>query len=309
MRNKTAVTYFILKGISDVPELQFLISVLVLLIYLIALGGNLTILLLVCLDSHLHTPMYFFLCNLSILNVSSTTVTLHKALVRFATGNNVVPFAGCIAQVYFFTWFCGNELILLTAMSYDRYIAICSPLHYTSVMNGRVCAGLATFCWSFSILQILPAMAILSQFFCYTSNVINHFLCDIAILMDISCNDTSILELVLLTQGVLLSTFIPFLLTFISYVFIITTILGIKSSTGRSKAFYTCSSHLTVVCLLYTTLVCQYFTPSSTFKSSKLLSLLNTAVVPMLNPFIYSLKNNDVKTALQRKMKSFKSMS
>ncbi|XP_068103850.1 olfactory receptor 6C3-like [Hyperolius riggenbachi] len=308
MKNKTMLTYFLLKGISDMPEFHVLFSVLVLLIYLITLGGNMTMLLLVWLDSHLHTPMYFFLCNLSVLNISSSTVSLNKILVIFVTGNNVVSFTDCMAQVYFFTWFCGNELILLTAMSYDRYVAICNPLHYSTFMNGKVCAGLATFCWSFSFLQVLPPVVILQQFSCYTSNVINHFLCDIMILMSMSCSDTSILELVIFMQGGLISTFSPFLLTFISYVFIISTILRIKSSTRRSKAFYTCSSHLTVVSLLYITLVCQYLTPSGTFKSTKFFSLINTAVIPMLNPFIYSLKNNDVKTALQRKMKHFKSM-
>ncbi|XP_068103854.1 olfactory receptor 6C1-like [Hyperolius riggenbachi] len=308
MKNKTMVTYFLLKGISDVPELQFLTSILVFLIYLIILGGNTTILLLVCLDFHLHTPMYFFLCNLSILNISSPTVTLHKVLVIFITGNHVVPFTSCIAQVYFYAWFSINELILLTAMSYDRYVAICSPLHYSSVMNCRVCFGLATFCWSFSLLQALLLIIILLQLSCYTSNIIDHFLCDLLVLKSISCSDTSILELVIFTQGTLLAI-PPFLLTFISYVFIIATILGIKSSSGRSKAFYTCSSHLTVVALLYTSLVCQYLTPSGTFESTKLLTLLNTALVPMLNPFIYSLKNNDVKTAILRRMTYFTSMS
>ncbi|XP_068103848.1 olfactory receptor 2AP1-like [Hyperolius riggenbachi] len=307
MKNKTMVTYFILKGVSDVPEVQIVISLLVLLIYLITLGGNLTILLLVWLDSHLHTPMYFFLCNLSILNIFTPTVTLHKILVMFVTGNNVMSFIHCTTQVYCFGWFGGNELILLTAMSYDRYIAICSPLNYSSVMNSRVCAGLTTFSWSIGLLEFLPIMITLLQFSCYASNVINHFLCDIMILKNITCNDNSILELEIFTMGAL-SVFTPFFLTFISYVIIIATILRIKSTTGRSKAFYTCSSHLTVVSLLYTSLVCQYLTPSSTFISTKLLTLLNTAVIPMLNPFIYSLKNTDVKTALQRKMKYLRSM-
>ncbi|XP_068103853.1 olfactory receptor 6C1-like [Hyperolius riggenbachi] len=307
MRNKTILTYFLFKGISDVSESQLLISLLVLLTYLITLAGNMAILLLVLLDSHLHTPMYFFLCNLSILNISNPTVTLHKLLVIFITGNNVVPFTNCIVQMYFYLCFTTNELIVLTAMSYDRYVAICNPLHYSSVMNCRVCFGLATFCWSFSLLQSIPLIIILTQLSCYTSNIINHFLCDVVVLMSISCSDTSILELVMFTQAAFLAI-PPFFLTFISYVFIIATILGIKSSTGRSKAFYTCSSHLTVVILLYASLVCQYLTPSGTFKSTKLLTLLNTALVPILNAFIYSLKNNDVKTALQRSMTYFKSM-
>ncbi|XP_068103847.1 olfactory receptor 2AP1-like [Hyperolius riggenbachi] len=304
MTNKTMVTYFLLKGISDVPEVHFLISLLVLLFYLITLAGNTIILLLVLLDSHLHTPMYFFLCNLSILNIFTPTAALHRILVIFVTGNKVVSFTDCTTQAYFFGWFCGSELTLLTAMSYDRCVAICNPLHYSSVMNSKVCVGLATFSWSYNLLECLALMITLLQFSCYSSNILNHFLCDIIILKNMICNDTSILDLEIFTLGTL-SVFSPFLFTFTSYVLIIATILGIKSSTGRSKAFYTCSSHLTVVSLLYTTLICQYLTPSGTFKSTKLLSLINTAVIPMLNPFIYSLKNNDVKIALKRMMTYF----
>ncbi|KAM5145665.1 olfactory receptor 6C1-like [Mantella aurantiaca] len=307
-KNETTVNYFILKGISDDPKLQVLIFSLVFLIYNVTLGGNLIILLLVWLDSQLHTPMYFFLSNLSILNISSTTVTLHKILSMFVIKDNVVYFNDCIAQVCMFSWLSGNEFILLTAMSYDRYVAICNPLRYSTIMNDKACAGLAVFCWSFSLLQMLPAMVIVSRFSCYSSNTIDHFFCDMVALMNLSCSDTSILELLIFTEGVLLSTFTPFLLTFTSYSFIIATIMRIKSTMGRSKAFYTCSSHITVVVLHYTTIVCQYLIPSDIFNASKLLSLLNTAVVPMLNPFIYSLKNKDVKSALQRKLKYLTSM-
>ncbi|XP_044124857.1 olfactory receptor 6C3-like [Bufo gargarizans] len=304
-KNQTMVLYFILKGISDIPELQALIFFFVLLIYLITFGGNLTILLLVFLDSVLHTPMYFFLCNLSVLDLSSITVTLHKVLSMFVMNNNTVSFTECMAQVCIFSWLSGNELILLTAMSYDRYVAICNPLHYTTVMNKRFCASLASFCWAISLLQILPPMVILARFSCYTSHVINHFFCDIMPLIDLSCSDTSILQFLIFTEGVLLSTFTPFLLTFISYVFIIIAIIRIQSRSGRSKAFYTCSSHLTVVGLHYSSLVFQYLTPIRTFKSNKILALFNTAIVPMLNPVIYSLKNKDVKSAIQRKIHYF----
>ncbi|XP_040269255.1 olfactory receptor 6C3-like [Bufo bufo] len=304
-KNQTMMLYFVLKGISDIPELQALIFFLVLLIYLITFGGNLTILLLVFLDSVLHTPMYFFLCNLSVLDLSSITVTLHKVPSMFVMNNNTVSFTECMVQVCIFSWLSGNELILLTAMSYDRYVAICNPLRYTTVMNKRFCASLALFCWAISLLQILPPMVILARFSCYTSHVINHFFCDIMPLIDVSCSDTSILQLLIFTEGVLLSTFTPFLLTFISYVFIIIAIIRIQSRSGRSKAFYTCSSHLTVVGLHYSSLVFQYLTPIRTFKSNKILALFNTAIVPMLNPVIYSLKNKDVKSAIQRKIHYF----
>lgn len=304
-KNQTVILYFILKGISDDPELQALFFFLVLLIYLITFWGNLTLLLLVFLDSELHTPMYFFLCNLSIVDLSSSTVTLHKVLSMFVTGNNTISFMACMVQVSIFSWLSGNELILLTAMSYDRYVAICNPLHYTMVINGTFCAASASFCWIISLVQILPAMVILARLTCYTSQVINHFFCDLMPLIDLSCSDTSILQLLIFTEGVLLSTFIPFLLTFISYVFIITAIIRIQSNSGRSKAFYTCSSHLTVVGLHYSSLVCQYLTPIGTFKSSKLLALLNTAIVPMLNPVIYSLQNKVIKSAFHRKLHYF----
>ncbi|XP_068103824.1 olfactory receptor 5V1-like [Hyperolius riggenbachi] len=306
--NQTVFTSFIIKGFSDFPELHLLIFLLVLLVYLITLGGNKIMILLVWLDSHLHTPMYFFLCNLSILDIVSSTVTLHKIFAIFLTGDNVVSFMDCIIQLYIFIFLCGNELALLTAMSYDRYVAICNPLHYTSVMNNTVCVGLALFCWSFSLLHPLPEIFAVIRFSCYFTNIIDHFFCDLMPLMSISCSDTSILKLLIFTNGALLPAFIPFLLTVISYAFIISTIMRIKSSTGRSKAFYTCSSHLTVVILLYVTLFCQYFTPSGTFKSKKLFSLLNTALVPMLNPFIYSLKNKAVKSALFRTLKKFKTV-
>ncbi|KAM4641229.1 olfactory receptor 8K1-like [Discoglossus pictus] len=237
--DQTRVTYFIIKGISDIPEFQAPIFLLVLLIYLTTLGGNLTIVLLVCLDSHLHTPMYFFLGNLSLLDMSSATVTLHSTLVAFVTGDNTVSF-----------------------------------LEYS----------------------------------CYVSNIINHFFCDLVPLMKLSCSDTSVLEMLILTEGMLINLLTPSSLTFISYVFIIGTILKIRSSTGRSKAFYTCSSHLTVVLLLYMTLFCQYIRPISTdsLESNKLFSLFNTALVPMLNPLIYSLKNKDVKSALRRQLNLLK---
>ncbi|XP_077346477.1 olfactory receptor 2AP1-like [Lithobates pipiens] len=303
--NKTVVAYFILKGISDVAKLQVPIFLLVLFMYLFTLGSNLTILLLVCLDSQLHTPMYFFLCNLSILDISSATVTLHKILITFVTGYKIVSFNECMVQVYIFSWLSGNELILLTAMGYDRYAAICNPLHYSSIMSSSVCGGLAIFCWSFSFLQILPAMIMLSELSCYSSNIINHFFCDIVPLISLSCSDTSTLELLIFTQGVLLCAFTPLLLTLVSYIFIIATIMKIKSSGGRSRTFYTCSSHITVVTLHYIILGCQYFTPTGTFKFGKILSLVNTALVPMLNPLVYSLKNKDVKSALQRQLKYF----
>ncbi|KAM4641812.1 olfactory receptor 8A1-like [Discoglossus pictus] len=299
-----------MKGISDIPGLQTPIFLLVLLIYLIILGGNLTILLLVCLDRHLHTPMYFFLGNLSLLDMSSTTITLQSTLVTFITGDNTVSFLGCMWQMFIFSCMVQNELFLLTAMSYDRYVAICNPLHYPMIMRYRVCVLLVVVCCLVSLIRATPYSVLLAEYPCYVSNVINHFFCDLVPLMKLSCSDTFVLEMLILTEGMLITLLTRCSLTFISYVFIIGTILKIRSSTGRSKAFYTCSSHLTVVLLLYLTLFCQYMRPVSTdsLESNKLFSLFNTAIVPMLNPLIYSLKNKDVKSALRRQLKLFKTI-
>ncbi|KAM8952803.1 olfactory receptor 5AR1-like [Pelodytes ibericus] len=300
--NHTAVICFIIKGISDAPELQLPIFLLVLLIYLLTLGGNMTILLLVCSDPQLHTPMYFFLCNLSIIDISSSTVALHKILLIFISGDRTISFHACMTQMFIFTSLVCNELLILTTMSYDRYVAICSPLHYSTVMSCNVCMTLSIVCWLLGFLDTIPHVLLVSQLTCYTSVEINHFFCDILPLVKLSCNDTSLINHLIFICGMFLSTF-PFLFTFIPYVFIIATVLKIRSATGKRKAFYTCSSHFTVVVLLYLTLVCQYLRPVSqdSLEANKLFSLFNTAAVPMLNPLIYSLKNKDVKAALRRR--------
>ncbi|XP_072286888.1 olfactory receptor 5G9-like [Pyxicephalus adspersus] len=299
--NQTSVDYFIIKGISDDPNMQLPIFIVVLLIYLITVSGNLTI-LIACRDPRLHTPMYFFLGNLSVVDIFCTTVTLHKILTNFITGYKVVSFFACMAQMYLFGSLQCVELVTLTAMSYDRYVAICKPLHYHVIMNPRTCVLLAAFCWLFGFFEVLPPVGVVYSFSCYTTTEVNHFFCDIVPLMQISCNDTRFVETLFFIEGVGPMILTPFLLTFISYVFIIAAILKIPSSSGRHKAFYTCSSHLTVVILLYTTLFSQYLTPnvSSTLDAKKVFALFNTAGVPMLNPLIYSLKNKDVKAVLRR---------
>ncbi|XP_077342985.1 olfactory receptor 5AR1-like [Lithobates pipiens] len=306
--NKTMVSYFIINGISNVPKLQLPIFLLVLLIYLLTLGGNLVILLLVCLDSNFHTPMYFFLANLSVLDMSSSTTTLHKVLVAFLTQDKTVSFLGCIAQFYVFSSLACNELLILTAMSYDRYVAIYNPLHYSIIMNPRVCTLLATVCWVVSFLEVVPYLALLLEVSCYKSNIINHFFCDLVPLRSLSCSNTSALEMLSFIEGLLLLSLTPFVLTFTPYVFIIAAIVRIRTSGGRYKAFYTCSSHLTVVVLLYGTLVCQYLNPTreDSLESNKWFSLFNTAAVPLLNPLIYSLNNKDVKAALRRTLRVIK---
>ncbi|XP_075692788.1 olfactory receptor 5AR1-like [Rhinoderma darwinii] len=303
--NISVVKYFIISGISDVPMIHFIIFLLVLLIYLLTLGGNLSILLVVCLDQQLHTPMYFFLCNLSILDITCSTNNLNNVLISFVSGDNTVSFLGCIVQIFIFLSLTCSELLILAAMSYDRYVAICNPLRYHMIMNCRICGLLAIVCWVMGTVESIPIFWELLKFSCYKSNRVNHFFCDIMPVLKLSCSDTHFLDLYILTVGVIISAFSPFLMTFVSYVFIIATILKIRSTTGRRKAFYTCSSHLTVVFLLYTTLAIQYMRPHSlvNLDSNKLISLFNTAALPILNPLIYSLKNKDVKAAFRRRMR------
>ncbi|XP_069800169.1 olfactory receptor 5V1-like [Dendropsophus ebraccatus] len=295
--NVTTTTYFIIMGISEKPLL--FVFLLVLLIYLLTLGGNITIFLLICLDHHLHTPMYFFLANLSLLDISCSTISLHRILISFISGDNTVSIVECFVQIYTFVSLSCDELLVLAAMGYDRYVAICNPLHYHLVMGSKLCIFLACLCWVFGFLQCMPIFVGLFKLLCFYSNKVDHYFCDIVPVLKLSCSDTTFLQLYIHAVGVLISSFTPFALTFISYIFIISTILSIRSSSGRRKAFYTCSSHLTVVLCLYASLVFQYQTPNSS-GSKKYFSLFNTAAVPILNPLIYSLKNKDVKAAIKR---------
>ncbi|XP_073405493.1 olfactory receptor 8G17-like [Dendrobates tinctorius] len=300
-KNVSLITYFFITGISDDP----FVFLLVLLIYLMTLGGNITIFLLICFDNHLHTPMYFFLANLSILDISCSTITFHKIFTYFISGDNIVSVHQCLVQIIVFLLFSCYELLVLAVMGYDRYVAICKPLHYNLLMNFKRCALLVVICWICGIFEYLTFIIEIFKLTCFKSNKMDHFFCDIIPFLNLTCNDISFLQLYIYIVGGLVVGFIPFFLIFISYIFIIGTILSIRSSTGRRKAFYTCSSHLTVVICFYTSLSLQYVTPSSArnLDISKYLSLLNGAAVPFLNPLIYSLKNKDVKAAIRRSMR------
>ncbi|XP_030050871.1 olfactory receptor 1J4-like [Microcaecilia unicolor] len=297
--NKTSVSEFILLGFSEYPHLQLFISVTIFLTFLISVLGNLMFLMLVCADPHLQKPMYFFLSNLSFLDICNTSVTLSTLLHSLMTGDTRIYFSLCMAQLYFFLSFLGIEIFLLTAMAYDRYVAVCNPLRYVLIMNRRVCVLLASASWILGFLDVISHTCLTSQLSFCRGNEIDHFFCELTVLMKISCSDISNIEIILFSQGVFVS-FIPFGLTLTSYIYIISNILKINSAKGRHKAFSTCSSHLTIVTLFYGTLIFVYLRPTSIHSpgQDKVFSLLYTALIPMLNPFIYSLRNEDVKRAL-----------
>nr|DBA20748.1 TPA: hypothetical protein GDO54_017496 [Pyxicephalus adspersus] len=300
-KNVTWQNYFIIKGITDSAQLQAPVFLLILVIYFIILAGNSAIVLLICIDPQLHTPMYHFLSHLSLMDVCYSTVTMHKTLEMYISGDKQVSFSACIAQMYFYVGLLCCEFLLLTAMSYDRYVAICIPLRYVMIMNKKVCTLMAGISWILGLLEALPAIYIIYDIYCFKSNIVNHFFCDLLVIMKLFCHNASSMEHLIYVDSVFVG-FLPLAFTILSYVYIIRTIVKIHSDTGRWKAFYTCSSHITVVLLLYVTLFCLYMRPTSTFTldSDKLISLFYTALTPMLNPLIYSLKNKEVKMAFWR---------
>ncbi|XP_030042706.1 olfactory receptor 5V1-like [Microcaecilia unicolor] len=297
--NRTLPTQFIILGFSDLPSLRSFFFIVFLSIYFTSLVGNLLILTVTYSNPRLHTPMYFFLGNLSSLDICYISVTLPKILAIICTGSGTISFVGCFVQLYFFISFGITEFLILSIMAYDRYAAICDPLRYSLIMSRRVCLLLAAGSWAAGFLNaLLPIMLISNLSFCNV-NTVDHIFCDIVALEKIACDDTSNVEIVIFTEIVILGLS-PFLLTLISYVYIISTILRIRSTAGKRKAFSTCSSHLTVIVLFYGIVICLYLQPSSIYSPTryKLFAFFYTAVIPILNPMIYSLRNNDVKNAL-----------
>uniref|UniRef100_A0A8C4PLW2 Olfactory receptor n=1 Tax=Equus asinus asinus TaxID=83772 RepID=A0A8C4PLW2_EQUAS len=298
MRNQTEITGFILLGLSDDPQLQVVIFVFLLISYMLSITGNLTIITLTLLDSHLQTPMYFFLRNFSLLEISFTTVSIPKFLGTIISGDKAITFNDCIAQLFFFILLGVTEFYLLAAMSYDRYIAICKPLHYMTIMNRRVCTLLVFSSYLVSFLIIFPALMLLLNLDYCMSNIIDHFTCDYFPLLQLSCSDTKFLEIMGFSCAVFTLMF-TLALIFLSYMYIIRTILKIPSTSQRTKAFSTCSSHMIVISISYGSCIFMYIKPSAKDRVSlsKGVAVLNISVAPMLNPFIYSLRNQQVKRA------------
>ncbi|XP_062994277.1 olfactory receptor 11A1-like [Elgaria multicarinata webbii] len=301
MRNETIITEFVLHGFGDLQQLQILLFVVFLTIYIMTIAGNLLIVLLVVTDQHLHTPMYFFLGNLSCLETCYSSTILPRILAGLLSETPSVSVQGCIAQLWAFVFLAVTECYLLAAMSYDRYLAICRPLHYSTVMNFKVCLNLVAGSWIGSfVIDTILLIFILQLTFC-GHNVIEHFFCDFIPMMNLACSDARQVKLVsaILTS---ISTLPPFILTIASYGFIITAILGIPSTRGRQKAFSTCSSHLTVVTIFYGSLTIVYLLQDNNELRvlNKVFSVFYTILTPLVNPLIYSLRNKEVREALRR---------
>ncbi|XP_012607919.1 olfactory receptor 8B3-like [Microcebus murinus] len=299
--NGSFVTEFILVGLTDQPDLQLPLFFLFLAMYMVTVLGNLGLVTLIRLNSHLHTPMYFFLFNLSFIDFCYSSVFTPKLLMNFVSEKNIISYMGCMTQLFFFCFFGISECYVLTSMAYDRYVAICNPLLYNIAMSHKVCCNLmlGSYLMAFS-----GAMAhtgcMLRLTFC-DANTINHYFCDILPVLQLSCTSTYINELVVfIVVGI--NTIVPSVTIFISYACILSNILKIRSKEGRSKAFSTCSSHITAVSLFFGSGAFMYLKPSSALSmdEGKISSVFYTNVVPMMNPLIYCLRNKDVKLALRK---------
>ncbi|KAM5152828.1 olfactory receptor 5B12-like [Mantella aurantiaca] len=298
MGNQTILKEFFLSGLSDLPALQLPLFLFFLLIYLLTLIWNLLIISLIVTDSHLHTPMYFFLGNLAGLDLCSSSVTVPRMLFGLHTKRKKITIAACMTQFFFYMFFATSEIFLLAVMSYDRYTAICQPLHYIQIMHWKACVGLVSWVWCMGFTNALVhSLKALDLTFC-SSNIIENFFCDLPQLFQISCSDIYTNVLVVFLFGGFLC-FGSLILTLLPYVYILKTVLKIQIKGNRSKVFSTCTSHLTVIIILYCSAMFNYFRPSSNhhFAGDKVVPVFYTVITPLLNPLIYSLRNQDFKTA------------
>ncbi|XP_077003408.1 olfactory receptor 5J3-like [Tamandua tetradactyla] len=299
--NHTTVKEFLLIGLTENPNLQIPLFLLFSLIYFVTLVGNWGMIILIWLSSQLHTPMYFFLSNLSFCDICSSTVFAPKMLVNFLSEHKSSIFLGCVLQSFFFAVFVTTECILLSVMAYDRYVAIANPLLYTVNMTQRVCVQLVLTSYLGGLINsITHTVGLLKLDFC-GPNIVNHYFCDVPPLLSLSCSDPHINEMLLLIFSGVIAVF-TFIIIMVSYICVIIAIQRIRSAEGRRKAISTCASHLTAVTLLYGSVSFSYIQPSSQYslEQEKVSAVFYTLVIPMLNPLIYSLRNKDVKDAAKR---------
>lgn len=301
MKTNFTVTEFVFLGLSSQPKVQLILFIIFLFFYLLTMAGNIIIVTIIQIEPHLQTPMYFFLTNLSFLDICYTSTNVPQMLSNMVGKKKSISFSRCAAQMYFSLSFGMIECVLLGVMAYDRYVAICHPLHYTIIMDQNTCVQLAAISWSSSFLSsMIINILTLSLPYC-GPNVLNHFFCEVPSVLRLACTDTSLTEMVVFIFSIII-VFIPFLLIVVSYTQILLSVLRMRSASGRHKALSTCASHLTVVALFYGTAIFMYMRPQS--KSSraggKIIAVFYTVITPMLNPLIYSLRNQDVKGALRR---------
>ncbi|XP_051846614.1 olfactory receptor 8D1-like [Antechinus flavipes] len=304
--NHSTVIEFILMGLTNQPEFQIPLFLLFLQIYIISMMGNVGLLLLIKTSSHLHTPMYYFLSNLSFIDLCYSSVITPKMLVSFVSEKNIITYSGCLTQFFFFCTFGIADLFMLSAMAYDRYVAICSPLIYTITMSQRTCFLLVVGVYAMGVFGAVTHTSALTRLSFCGNNVISHYFCDIPPLLKLSCSSTHLNELLVMLL-VVINSLVTTLSILISYIFILSNILSIHSAKGRSKAFSTCASHLASVAVLYGSIIFMYCQPASSshITQQKVSSVIYTTVIPMLNPWIYSLRNKDVKDALRKMRKDW----
>ncbi|XP_007538170.2 olfactory receptor 1F1 [Erinaceus europaeus] len=297
--NASSVSEFLLLGLSRQPQQEQLLFALFLSMYLVAVLGNLLILLAISVDPRLHVPMYFFLCSLSLVDICFTSTTVPKMLANHVLGTRTISFAGCLTQMYFLFMFVDMDNFLLAVMAYDRFVAVCHPLHYSARMTPRLCVLLVGSSWVVANLNVLLHTLLMARLSFCADNAIPHFFCDVTPLLQLSCSDTHLNEVMILTEGALIMI-APFVCILVSYVLITCAVLRVPSTKGMWKAFSTCGCHLAVVSLFYGTIIAVYFNPMSSHSSEKdtAATVLYTVVTPMLNPFIYSLRNRGLKRAL-----------
>ncbi|XP_029437327.1 olfactory receptor 4S2-like [Rhinatrema bivittatum] len=297
-RNESRVTEFILLGLSNAPELQIVFFLMFLIVYLCTITGNSLIMITIYVHSKLHSPMYFFLSNLSFLDLCFSTVAVPKAIIDFVSQNKTISFNDCIAQLFFFHFFSGAEIINLSLMAYDRCVAICNPLRYTTIMSKRTCLYMIISSWVggffHGFMQTLPTFQL-----SFCRNEINHFVCELRPLSLLACNSIFISETMSMANSGSIALG-GLLVLLISYLYIMSTILKIRSAEGRRKAFSTCASHLLVVILFFGPCVFIYMRPLVTFSTDKLFSVFYILFTPLLNPIIYTLRNEEVKKGMLR---------
>ncbi|XP_043849518.1 olfactory receptor 8D1-like [Dromiciops gliroides] len=304
MGNNTIVTEFILLGLTNQTELQIPLFILFLGIYLVSMVGNLGLILLIWVSSQLHTPMYYFLSNLSFIDLCYSSVITPKMVENFVSEKSIISYPGCMAQFFFFLFFVIAEVYMLTTMAYDRYVAICRPLFYNVIMVPWFCSLLVAGVYTMGGIGAIAHTSYLARLSFCGDNVIHHYFCDVLPLLKLSCSSTHINELLVMIVGGF-NLLVTTLLIWMSYTFILLSILRIQSTKGRYKAFSTCGSHLAAVSVFYGSIIIMYYTPASkSVAQEKVASVFYTTVIPMLNPLIYSLRNKDVMDAVKKIIKS-----